>query len=305
MTTNENGEEAPVYEYSNALYDRLVQAGAKDVHYSLFDKVQDTTGQYKDEAGEPYEYDGHWSWIYTLNGECKEEIDGKEMGIFEWLAGHTSEGKLPELPLAKKIYSNPIYFYLIRHGETQYNVENIMQGWTDSPLTENGIELSKKLGEGLADIPFIAACSSDSGRAVDTINNVLTGRDLEVTQSELLREMNFGEKDGKSSEGVYTEENMGYRFGVGFDDLGGETWEELGKRIHSALETEALKYREEGGNILVSTHGMSILAVLYELVPEAEGVMDQGEIDNCSVTILEWDNGVYTLKALNDSSYLE
>lgn len=305
VTTNENGEEAPVYEYSNALYDRLVQAGAKDVHYSLFDKVQDTTGQYKDEAGEPYEYDGHWSWIYTLNGECKEEIDGKEMGIFEWLAGHTSEGKLPELPLAKKIYSNPIYFYLIRHGETQYNVENIMQGWTDSPLTENGIELSKKLGEGLADIPFIAACSSDSGRAVDTINNVLAGRDLEVTQSELLREMNFGEKDGKSSEGVYTEENMGYRFGVGFDDLGGETWEELGKRIHSALETEALKYREEGGNILVSTHGMSILAALYELVPEAEGVMDQGEIDNCSVTILEWDNGVYTLKALNDSSYLE
>ena len=305
VTTDENGEEVPVYEYSNALYDRLVSAGAEDVHYSLFDKVQDTTGLYKEESGEPYEYDGHWSWIYTLNNECTEEIDGKEVSIFEWLAGHESEGTLPQLPFEKTVYENPINFYLIRHGETEYNVEGIMQGWTDSPLTENGIDLSKKLGEGLADVSFTAAYSSDSGRAVDTAKNVLEGRDMEIAETELLREMNFGEKDGKSSEGVYTDENMGYRFSVGFDDLGGETWEELGNRMHSALETVALEHREEGGNILISTHGMSVLAALYALVPDAEGVMEQGEIDNCSVTILEWDNGVYTLKALNDISYLE
>ncbi len=305
VTTNENGEEVPIYEYSNALYDRLVKAGATDVHYTLFDKVLDTTGLYYNEAGEPYEYDGHWSWIYTLNNECKEEIDGKEMSVFEWMAGQTSEGKMPELPLEKKVYSNPIYFYLIRHGETEYNLEGIMQGWTDSPLTENGIELSKKLGEGLSDIPFVAAYSSDSGRAVDTINNVLAGRNIDVVQTELLREMYFGVKDGESSEGVYTADNMGYRFGVGFDDLGGETWEELGNRMHSALEEAAFEYRDEGGNILISTHGMSILGTLYTVVPYADGVMDQGEIDNCSVTILKWDNGVYSLITLNDSSYLE
>lgn len=305
VTENEDGEEVPVYEYSNALYGRLVKAGAKDVHYSLFDKVQDITGRYVDEAGEPYEYDGHWSWIYTLNNACTEEIDGKEVSVFEWMASHKSEGKLPQLPLEKTVYKNPIQFYLIRHGETEYNVEGIMQGWTDSPLTENGIELSKQLGSGLTDIPFAAAYSSDSGRAVDTAENVLEGRGINITETELLREMYFGEKDGESSEGVYTEENMGYRFGVGFDDLGGETWEELGNRMHSALEAAALEHREEGGNILISTHGMSILATLYAVVPDAEGVMEQGEIDNCSVTILEWDNGVYTLKALNDSSYLE
>lgn len=304
VTTNEEGEEVPVYEYSNALYDRLVKAGAEDVHYTLFDKVEDTTGLYKNENGGKYEYDGHWSWIYTLNNACEEEINGEQTSIFAWLAEHKSEGKMPELPLEKKVYSNPINFYLIRHGETEYNVDGIMQGWTDSPLTEKGIFLSEKLAEGLADIPFAAAYSSDSGRAVDTVNNVLKGRNLEVTETELLREMNFGEKDGQSSEGVYTEENMAYRFGVGFDDLGGETWEELGARMHSALETAALEHREEGGNILVSTHGMSILAVLYTLVPESEGVMEQGEIDNCSVTVLEWDNGVYTLKALNDTSYI-
>ena len=305
VTKNENGQEVPINEYSNALYERLTKAGAKDVHYSLFDKVQDTTGTYKDESGEPYEYDGHWSWIYALNNQCTDTIDGQETSLFTWLASQKGEGKLPELPLSKKVYNNPIYFYLIRHGETEYNVEGIMQGWTDSPLTQNGIDLSKKLGEGLDDVPFTAAYSSDSGRAVDTINNVLEGRDIDVTETELLREMNYGEKDGKSSEGVYTEDNMDYRFGVGFDDLGGETWDELGERMHSALENAAYEHREEGGNILISTHGMSILGALYALVPDAEGVMEQGEIDNCSVTILKWDNGVYSLETLNDTSYLK
>lgn len=305
MTTNDSGEEVPVYEYSNALYDRLVKAGAQEAHYSLFDKVLDTTGLYQDGAGQPYEYDGHWSWLYTLNNQCVEEIDGKETTLFEWLANQRREGaQLPQLPLEKKVYANPITFYLVRHGETEHNVQGIMQGWTDSPLTENGVQLAKQLGNGLADIPFVAAYTSDSGRAVDTLNNVLNGRNIPVTTTELLREMYFGEKDGESSEGVYTDENIGYRFGVGFDDLGGETWEELGQRIHAALENAALEHREEGGNILISTHGMSILAELYQDVPYADGVMEQGEIDNCSVTILEWDNGVYTLKTLNDTSFL-
>ena len=166
VTTDDNDQEVPVYEYSNALYDRLVNAGAENVHYSLFDKVLDTTGLYMDETGEPYEYDGHWSWLYTLNNQCVEEIDGKETSLFAWLANQRREGaQLPQLPLEKKVYATPITFYLIRHGETEYNVQGIMQGWTDSPLTQNGVEPAKQLGIGLADISFVAAYTSDSGRA--------------------------------------------------------------------------------------------------------------------------------------------
>lgn len=304
-TKDENGKETPIYEYANALFDRLTKAGAKDAHYTLLDSVLDQTGLYFNEDGTPYEYDGHWSWVDALNNDCTETIGGKEVSLFAWLATHKGAGKLPTLPLEKKVYENPVTFYLVRHGETEYNVQGIMQGWTDSPLTENGVALSKQLGAGLKDIPFVAAYSSDSGRAVDTAKNVLAGRNVSMTTNEALREMSFGEKDGKSSEGVYTEENMGYRFGVGFDDLGGETWEGLGGRMRAALEQAALEHRDKGGNVLISTHGMSILAALYTLVPTAPGVEEQGEIDNCSVTVLEWDNGVYTLKTLNDTSYLK
>ncbi|MFV0520687.1 MAG: hypothetical protein ACK5LY_10510, partial [Lachnospirales bacterium] len=73
-------------DFSNALYDRLVEAGSTNVHYSLFDTVVDLTGEYVQEDGTPYEYMGHWSWVYTLNNDCVEVSDGVETTIFDWLS---------------------------------------------------------------------------------------------------------------------------------------------------------------------------------------------------------------------------
>ena len=67
-------------------YNRLVQAGAKNVHFSFFDNVIDTTGLYKKADGTPYEYMGHWSWIYVYNNQCTAIINGKVTTIMEWLA---------------------------------------------------------------------------------------------------------------------------------------------------------------------------------------------------------------------------
>jgi predicted peptidase len=88
FTLDENGEAIAIDDYSNAAYARLLEAGAKNVHYTLWENVVDTSSKYfkADSTTEPYEYMGHWSWIYTLNNECIEEIDGKEVTIFEWLA---------------------------------------------------------------------------------------------------------------------------------------------------------------------------------------------------------------------------
>lgn len=84
---DEAGNLIPIEEHSNALYHALLEAGATNIHYSLFDKVEDTSGRYfKTDGVTPYEYMGHWSWIYTLNNECAEEIDGREVSLFEWLA---------------------------------------------------------------------------------------------------------------------------------------------------------------------------------------------------------------------------
>lgn len=87
LELDEKGEAIPLDNFSNNLYNRMVAAGAKDVHYSLFEKVVDTTGKYFQADGvTPYEYMGHWSWLYALNNECVETLDGKDVTLFQWLS---------------------------------------------------------------------------------------------------------------------------------------------------------------------------------------------------------------------------
>lgn len=73
-------------------YKRLIAAGGKNIHFTFWDKVIDLSGAYITPEGEPFEYYGHWSWIYTLNNECKLDFDGSPVtvngnpvGIVEWL----------------------------------------------------------------------------------------------------------------------------------------------------------------------------------------------------------------------------
>lgn len=72
-----------------------------------------------------------------------------------------------------------VTFYIARHGETQFNVQNRVQGWCDSPLTPSGIYDAYRLGQGLADVEFVGACTSDSGRAQHTLSIALEARENE------------------------------------------------------------------------------------------------------------------------------
>ena len=66
--------------------ERLLAAGAENVHVSAFDDVHDTTGRFFNEDGTPYTYQGHWSWTYFDNNECYDE---NGVNAWEWLAKQT------------------------------------------------------------------------------------------------------------------------------------------------------------------------------------------------------------------------
>jgi predicted peptidase len=70
-------------------YNRLIAAGAKNVQISLFDDVHDTTGLYTNADGTPFQYNGHWSWIYVYNNEATASINGKTTTIMEWMAAQS------------------------------------------------------------------------------------------------------------------------------------------------------------------------------------------------------------------------
>ena len=75
----------PPVKYAVPTVQRLQKIGA-DVHFSYFDKIVDQTGLYKKADGTPYEYMGHWSWIYVYNDQCEDTIGGKTVKLFQWMA---------------------------------------------------------------------------------------------------------------------------------------------------------------------------------------------------------------------------
>ena len=68
--------------------------------------------------------------------------------------------------------------YIIRHGETAWNVEGRLQGQSDTELNENGVRLAKVTAEGLKNIPFDLGISSPLRRAKHTAELVLAGRNV-------------------------------------------------------------------------------------------------------------------------------
>ncbi|MBN2482242.1 MAG: hypothetical protein JXB19_10900, partial [Bacteroidales bacterium] len=72
------------------LYKRLIEARAKNVHFSYYDHVVDITGFYR---GDNYHYNGHWSWVYLHANKCKYDydgstikLDGRPVTVMEWMA---------------------------------------------------------------------------------------------------------------------------------------------------------------------------------------------------------------------------
>ena len=80
-------------QYVVPTYERIMAAGAKECHFTFWDKIVDLHGRFKNEKGEPWEYMGHFAWIPMFNNDCRVDYDGspvkvagKEVGIMEWLA---------------------------------------------------------------------------------------------------------------------------------------------------------------------------------------------------------------------------
>lgn len=90
--------------------------------------------------------------------------------------------------------------YLVRHGQTYYNIYNKLQGWSNSPLTDKGKRDAVTAGEKVQDIHFNAAFCSDTGRAEETLKKILeinkAGTNVTPVFSPYLREQFYGSWEG-------------------------------------------------------------------------------------------------------------
>ena len=140
-----------------------------------------------------------------------------------------------------------------RHGETIFNIQNRMQGWTDSPLTERGVKQVHSAAAALQDIRIDRAFVSPLGRARETAAILLAGKETPLVLMEDLREFSYGQMDGM----VKPTADPGFqrRFNEDqFDDMSGESREVIQARVRSAFrEIEALSC--DGETVLAVSHG--------------------------------------------------
>lgn len=196
--------------------------------------------------------------------------------------------------------------YFIRHGETLSNLWHTLQGWSDTPLTPQGIQQGINLGKGLSKIPFLKIYSSTSERAYDTACYARGSRNLPILLQKGLKEMNFGLKETKINkfEHCHTYQQL---ILYPWDSLGGETIGMLSQRISKMIQQLVEENKQYDGNIMCVTHGISMLAAL-RFVDEAvyENCLSQGiRFGNCCVSVISWDQGRYRIEEINNMQYVE
>ena len=168
---------------------------------------------------------------------------------------------------------------LVRHGETDWNLERRVQGHSDRPLNETGHAQAAALVQQLTDERIDAVYSSDLARALETARGVAASRGLPVQPLEELREKNFGTWEGLTDveiRGRFPEAQSGP-----WGDA--ETSEELAERVLGALRRIAADH--PGERVVVVTHGGPLRSVLRHCDVE------DGPVRNCQVARISVESG--------------
>jgi broad specificity phosphatase PhoE len=173
---------------------------------------------------------------------------------------------------------------LLRHGQTNWNIDFRLQGVTDIPLNETGIEQARIAGAVLADLslqgqPWDLILTSPLSRARDTA--VMVGEAIGipgVSVEELLLERSFGEAEGLSHEEWKSKYNDTNHV------PGGETLEQLEARAWILLQR--LVDHHEGKRVLTVSHG-ALIRTLLRLVSKGEFPRDGERLGNACLSIFE------------------
>ena len=158
--------------------------------------------------------------------------------------------------------------YLVRHGETDWNVQNLLQGQTDIHLNKKGIKQSQEFAKKVKKVKFDAVFSSDLVRARRTAEIIALDRKLAIETRKVLRERFFGKYEGMPRREFYKlftnweklSEKEKFRFKLS-EDI--ESEEEAAIRLITFLREVAVGYA--GMTILIVAHGGLMKALLIHL----------------------------------------
>lgn len=190
--------------------------------------------------------------------------------------------------------------YLIRHAEAEGNVYRRIHGQYDSRVTPNGLKQIEALERRFADIPVDACYASDLNRTCVTARAIYRPKGLELRTDVRLRELDLGRWEDLPFGWLerFEPERM-YQFNherEAWSVEGAETYAQCAERAFAALRDAA--EANDGKTIAVFTHGCLIRCVQCALSG------DVPYCDNTAVSLLNYENGAFSIEYLNDSSHL-
>jgi len=161
---------------------------------------------------------------------------------------------------------------LLRHGESQWNLENRFTGWVDVPLSPRGIEEAKNAGIKLRNFIFDRAFTSVLQRANETLRLVLDAvgqPNIPIDKDKALNERMYGDLQGLNKD--ETAKKYGdaqvkiWRRSYDVRPPGGESLKDTAERTLPYYEQAIKPYLLKGETILVAAHGNSLRALVMEL----------------------------------------
>lgn len=175
---------------------------------------------------------------------------------------------------------------LLRHGQTDWNIDFRLQGTSDIPLNETGIEQARMASAALSD-DWDAIVSSPLGRAVKTAEIVSESHSFgDLSIEPLLLERSFGEAEGLG----YEEWRARYPDSV---VPGGESIPELEARCHRLLEKLAADFA--GRRVLTVSHG-ALIRKLLNIVSAGEFPREGERLGNASLSIISFDGSKWSIE---------
>ncbi|WP_304179790.1 histidine phosphatase family protein [Leptotrichia trevisanii] len=202
--------------------------------------------------------------------------------------------------------------YIVRHGQTEWNVQEKFQGQLNSPLTEEGKVKIRKTATELADIEFEAVYTSKLGRTVGTAEIILESNNIEKRKNDNeklklqklseLNEIYFGEWQGMTFAEIFVkfpEEAHNYFYDVKNYCAGNVKGEELQDGLKRFLRgLNKIVEENNSGNVLVVTHG-AVLELFFNYIEnkEANDLDERKLIGNGAYKVFTYENGKYFINS--------
>ena len=188
---------------------------------------------------------------------------------------------------------------LLRHGESQWNLENRFTGWVDVPLSPRGESEARQAGLKLRSYSIDQAYTSVLRRAIDTLHLALESAQkigIPIQQHPALNERHYGELQGLNKEETAAkfgkEQVLLWRRSYDIAPPGGESLKDTAARTLPYYREIILKDLAQGKNVLIVAHGNSLRSIIMEIEKLSPEEILKVEIPTGTPILYEFDSNL-------------